>query len=811
VKETYRTYRTYSDDMDTLIKDIRYGVRMLLKNPAFTLLAIVTLALGIGANTAIFSVVNAVLFRSLPYVNADDLVSIFMSSRGDEPESRIPFAPAGFLNLRANSKSFSDVAALSNKGWPVNLTNAGEPERLQGFQVSSNLFSLLGINPEQGRTFSPDEDRPGSNHVVVLSNDFWQRRFGSEANVVGSTLTLNGESYTVIGVMPPDFRFYAKTDVWTPLAFDPKEASESHSNYLEVIGRLKPGLTIQQAASETDQVTKAFINDPRSVLRALLRPPQDLITREVKPMLFVLLSAVGFVLLIACVNMANLTLARGIVRRRELAVRTALGATRFRVVRQLLIESALLALTGGAVGLLLANWVIRFLTSGLPEYLSEANSHIGSLKVDATALAFTVGLSVLTTILFALAPAIQLSRFDLNRELKEGGRTSMSRSRFRSALVVTEITLAMITLVGAGLMVKSLWRLVHVNPGYEPHGVLTAQIDPSREAYKEDVALNAFYKQLLERVKNLPGVTQVGIINTLNASTNYSIAEHPPVPADRQESVQMNQVSSDYFKAMGIPLRRGRVFDDRDVNGATRVIVIDESLAHKEFPGEDPIGKHLKFWKQSWEIVGVVGGARYWELNGEPVPHMYFSFQQVNWGSMQLVMRTEFNDPMRLINPVRGELAAIDKNQPIHSFKTLESTVSRLVAPQRFTTLLLASFAGLSALLSAIGIYGVISYSVSQGMRDIGVRMALGAERRHVLSLILKHGMALAVTGIILGLVGSYGLTRLMATLLFEVKPTDKITYVSVSVGLILIALIACYIPARRATKIDPLVALKYE
>ena len=795
----------------TLTQDIRYGVRMLLKNPAFTLLAIVTLALGIGANTAIFSVVNAVLLRSLPYVNANELVTVFMTSRGDEPESRIPFAPAAFLNLKANSKSFSDVAALSNKGWPVNLTNAGEPERLQGFQVSSNLFSLLGINPQSGRTFSPEEDRQGSNHVVVLSNDFWQRRFGSDRTVVGQTLTLNGEGYTVIGVMPPDFRFYAKTDVWTTLAFDPKEANESHSNYLELIARLKPGVTIQQASGETDQITQAFINNPRSVLRALLRPPQDLITREVKPMLFVLLSAVGFVLLIACVNMANLTLARGISRRRELAVRTALGASRFRVVRQLLIESALLAFTGGAVGLLLANWIIRFLTSGLPEYISEANSHVGSLKVDSTALAFTVVLALVTTILFALAPAIQLSRFDLNRELKEGGRTSISRNRFRSALVVTEITLAMITLVGAGLMVKSLWRLVHVNPGYEPHGVLTAQIDPSRESYKEDIALNSFYKQLLERVQNLPGVTDVGIINTLNASTNYSVVEHPPVPGDRQESVQMNQVSSDYFKAMGIPLRRGRAFDDRDVDGATRVIVIDESLAHKEFPNDDPIGKHLNFWKQSWEVVGVVGGARYWGLNGDPVPHMYFSYQQVNWGSMQLVIRTQFSDPMRVSNSVRTELAAIDKNQPIHSFKTLESTVSELVAPQRFTTLLLASFAGLSALLSAIGIYGVISYSVSQSVRDIGVRMALGAERRHVLGLVLKHGMLLASIGIVLGLVGSYGLTKLMSTLLFEVKPTDAVTYVSVAGGLIAIALVACYIPARRATKIDPLVALKYE
>ena len=797
--------------LNTLTQDIRYGIRMLLKNPAFTLLAIITLALGIGANTAIFSVVNAVLFRSLPYADADQLVTIFMSPHGDEPESHFPFAPAPYLNLRAHNNSFSDVAALSNKGWPVNLTNSGEPERLQGFQVSANLFSVLGVNADWGRTFSPDEDVFGQNHVVLLSSDFWQQRFAGDRNVIGRNLTLSGEDYTVIGVMPADFRFYAKADVWTPLAFDPKEASERNANYLELIGRLKPGMSIQQATSDADQITRAFFNNPKSALHAQLRPPQELLAREVKPMLFVLLAAVGFVLLIACVNMANLTLARGIVRRRELAVRAALGATRLRVVRQLLIESALLALIGGAVGLLLANWVIRFLTSGLPEYISDANAHVGLLKIDLTALVFTFALTLVTTILFALAPALQLSRFDLNRELKEGGRTSIARSRFRSVLVVTEITLAMITLVGAGLMIKSLWRLVHVNPGYEPRGVLTAQIDPSRDSYKEDAMLNGFYKRLLENVGRIPGVTDVGVINTLNASNNYSVAEHPAVPVEQQELAQMNQVSSDYFKAMGIPLRRGRVFDDRDVQGATPVIVIDESFARREFSGEDPIGKHLNFWKKSWEIVGVVGGARYWDLSGGPVPHMYFSYQQVNWGSMQLVMRTQFSDPMRLNKAVRGELGAIDKNQPIHSFKTLESTVSALVAPQRFTTLLLASFAGLAALLSAIGIYGVISYSVSQSVRDIGVRMALGAERRHVLGLVLKHGMFLAAIGIALGLIGSYGLTKLMSTLLFEVKPTDKMTYASVAAGLILIALIACYIPARRATKIDPLVALKYE
>jgi putative ABC transport system permease protein len=797
----------------SILQDVRYGIRMLTKTPAFTLLAVFTLALGIGANTAIFSVVNAVLLRSLPYQNPNELVSIFMNSRGDEPESRFPFAPAAYLNLKSQTQTFQDMAALSNKGWPANLTNAGEAERLQGFQVSSNLFSLLGANAELGRTFSVDEDQPGKNHVVVMSHELWRRRFGGDRNLLGQKLTLNGESYTMIGVMPAGFRFYSKTDVWTPLAFDVKEANERSSNYLVVIGRLKTGVSIEQASSDTTRITTAFINDPKSEFHPILKPPQELITREVAPMLWLLLSAVGFVLLIACVNMANLTLARGIVRRRELAVRLALGASRFRVVRQVLIESALLALAGGLVGLLLANWAMTFLTSGLPEYLSDSNARIASLKIDETALAFTIALSLVTTVLFALVPALQFSRIDLNDELKKSGKSSSMRSRFRSALVVTEVTLAMITLVGAGLMIKSLWRLVHVNPGYEPVGVLTAQIDPAGEKFKDDEGqqIDIFYRTVLERVATIPGVAKVGLSNSLNASTNYSVVEHPPVPQEQQQSAQMNQVSPDYFGAMGIPLRMGRFFDDRDIKQTRRVIIIDESLAQREFRDENPIGKHLNFWKNSWEIVGVVGGARYWGLNGEPIPHMYFSYHQVNWRSMDLVVRTHSGDPMKLVGPVRSVLAAIDKDQPIHSFKTLETIVSDLVAPQRYTTVLLASFAGLSALLSAIGIYGVISYAVSQRMREIGLRMALGAQRSDVLLMVIGHGMTLTVAGITLGLAGSYGLTRLMRTLLFEVTPTDGMTFAVVAISLILIALVASYIPARRATKVDPLVALRYE
>ncbi len=797
--------------MTSLWQDVRYGWRMLFKNPGFTVLGVLTLALGIGVNTAIFTVVNAVLLKSLPYANADELMGAYLVSPKSGEDSQFPFPPAVFLDLRAHTNVFTDVAALSNKGWAANLTDLGEAERLQGFQVSANLFSVLGVNPELGRSFLAEEDQAGTGRVVVISHELWQRRFAGDRSVLGQRLTLNGDSYTVVGVMPADFRFYTKTDVWTPLAFSLEEQNERHSNYLEIIARRKPGVTAPQAAADTNQVVTAFINDPKSDMQPRLVPPQTLLTKEVRPMLLLLLSAVGFVLLISCVNMANLTLARGTVRRRELAVRVALGARRSRIVRQLLLESALLALLGGVFGLLFAQWVLKFLMVGLPEYLADANSHVASVHVDSTVLGFTLVVSLLATFLFGLVPALQLSRVDLNRELKDGARGVGSRSRFRSALVVTEITLAMVTLVGAGLMTRSLWRLVHVNLGYQPTGVLAAQIDPAGPKFEKDEQVDAFYNELLPRIAAIPGVRHVGFINSLNASTSYTVDEHPTEPSDRQRSAQMNQVSPDYFAVMGIPLRAGRFFTDRDVKGAPRVIVVDESLAKSVFPGENPIGKHLNFWKNSWEIAGVAGGARYWEVNKDPVPHIYFSYHQVNWHSMALVVQTEGADPLRFVGPIRASVTAVDKNQPIHSFKTYQTIVGDLLAPQRFTTYLLVAFATLAALLSAIGIYGVMSYSVTQSTRDIGLRMALGARPGNVLRLVVGRGMALALTGVVLGVAGSYILTRLIANLLFEVKPTDAMTFVVVAFGLLVVALIACYIPARRATKVDPLVALRCE
>jgi putative ABC transport system permease protein len=795
-----------------LQQDLRYGARMLVKNPAFMTIAVLTLALGIGVNAAIFSVVNAVLLQPLPYAKADELVQVI---RTPGSKQRWPFSPGAYLDLKNRNTVFTGTAALSNKGWPANLTERGEAERLQGYEVSANLFPLLGVAAAQGRTFYDEEDRPGENRVVVLSHALWQRRFDADPQIIGQALMLNGAAYTVIGVMPADFRFHTKTDLWTTLAFTAADENDD-SGYLEVIGRRKSGVSPEQASAEIENIVRDYKNSNNLEMHALLTPPQQMLTEEVRPMLLLLFAAVGFVLLIACANIANLLLARGNVRRREMAIRSALGAGRFRVVRQLLAESLLLAFVGGAIGLLLANWAIKFIASGLPEYLIAANSRIAMLKIDSMALGFTFVLSLLTSALFGLAPALQLSKINLNEALKEGGRTAGTRNHLRSALVVAEVALAMVLLVGAGLMVKSFWRLAHVNPGYEPAGVLTAQIDPGAN-YKEFEQVTALYQGLLERVSTIPGVRSAGVINSLNASFPFSVDEHPPLPPEQRSSAAINQVSADYFKAMGIPLRAGRFFNDRDVKGATPVVIISEALAQQHFPNEDPIGKHLTckisraLPEMSYQIVGVVGGARFWSLSNEPFPHMYYSYLQDNWWSMSLVVRAGSDDPISLTAPIRAELATIDKNQPIHSFKALEETVAQMVAPQRFTTMLLTGFAALAALLAAIGIYGVMSYSVTQRTREIGVRMALGAQAGDVMKTAMKQAVILVAVGVMTGLAASFALTRLISNLLFGVEATDPATLVAITLLLIGIALVACFIPARRATKVDPIVALRYE
>ena len=791
-----------------LWQDLRYGARMILKQPGFTMIAVFTLALGIGANTAIFSVVNAVLLQPLPYPKAEELVGMYCTPGGDV---QWPYSPVDYLELKQRATVFSDIAAISNKGWSGNLTGLGEPERLRGFQVSFNIFSLLGAVPAHGRFFFESEDHPGANNVVVISDELWRRRFAADPNIVGQLLTLNGESYKVIGITHANFRFYTKTDVWTPLAFTAKDENDK-GGYLDVFARRKPEASFEQAQAEIDGILRGSgRHTDQNKVHARLTLPQSTLTQEVRPMLLLLIAAVGFVLLISCVNIANLLLARGNARRRELAIRSAMGAGRFRLARQLMAENALLALIGGSLGLLMAAWGIRFIISGLPEYLANTNSRVATLQIDTTALAFTLGLSFLTSIVFGLVPAIQLSRIDLNESIKEGGLTALPRNRLRSALVIAEVALAIVLLAGAGLMIKSFWRLSHVDLGYQPEGVLTARIDPSGDNYKSFELVTGFYRNLLERVSAIPGVRSASVINSLNASDSYSIDEHPPVSADKQPSVSINQVSDDYFKTMGIPLRAGRFFNDRDVKEAPQVIIINDTLARQEFTNETPIGKHLSMENKSWEIVGVVGSARYWNLTDKPYPHIFFPYQQENWWSMNLVVRTQSGDPTILTGPIRAELAKIDKNQPIHSFGTYEKSVSEMLGPQRFTTTLMAGFAALAALLAAIGIYGVMSYSVTQRTREIGVRMALGAQTDDVLRMVLGQGLTVVGIGVAIGIGGALLLTRMLTTLLFNVSATDPMTFVAISAFLVVVALFACCIPARRAMRVDPMVALRYE
>jgi putative ABC transport system permease protein len=792
--------------MNNLWQDLRYGARILLKNPGFTAIAVLTLALGMGANTAIFSVVNAVLLRSLPYQKANELVDIFLTN--SKHEDQWALSPVVYLNLKENNTVFTEMAAISNKGWAANLTGQGEPERLQGFQISADLFRLLGVAPLQGRSFSATEDSPGNNRVVILSHKIWQRRFGGDADLIGHSINLNGAAYTVVGVMPADFRLF-DADVWTPLAFTTADERDE-SFYLMVFGRLNRGVSTKQALAEVDSIHRSWIDNPNSDSHAGLRPLQESITQQVDRMLWILFAVVGFVLLIACANVANLLLARGSVRRRELAIRMALGAGRYRIVRQLLVESAMLAALGGGCGLLLALWCVPFLSGGLlPEYLTQANSHIAMLSIDGRALGFMLALMVLTTLIFGLLPALQSSKVNLSEPMRESGSSETqgrARSRLRSLLVVTEIALSMVLLVGAGLMLKSFWRLSKVELGFNPAGVLSAKIDPTYQDFQHVVSL---HRRLLERISSLPDVQYAGIVNTLASTSFFTIEEHPPLPEDKLLQASNNQVNGDYFRAMGIPLRAGRFFNDGDIRGMNPVAIIDETLASQNFQNENPLGKHVYYQGASREIVGVVGATKFGNLREKAFPQIYLPYQQENWHSMTLRIRARTGDPMKLIPAIRSELAVIDKDLPLYSFELLEESVSQWNSLPRFSASLLSAFAALALLLAAIGIYGVLGYTVAQRTQEIGIRMALGADRADVFKLIIGEGMRDVGLGLWLGLYSAYVLTSWMEAELFEVRSYDPSTYVVIAVLLAGVALFACYLPARRATKTDPMIALR--
>ena len=806
--------------MGTLMQDIRYGFRMLVKKPGFTVVAVLALALGVGANTAIFSVVNAVLLRPLPYAEPDRLV--IMWERGATQDTSVAYP--NYLDWRAQNQAFEQITAFRRSSF--NLVGAGEPERLAGRMVTANFFQTLGVRLLKGRDFSPEEDRVGGTKTVILSHGFWQRRFGGDESIIGQQLNLNNQSYTVTGIAPAGFRYGSETDIYVLIGQGEEDFYRERGNHpgIYVIGRLKPGVTLEQGRADMDTIMARLgqqYPETNTDRRIHMESLYDNTVEDVRPALLILLGAVGFVLLIACANVANLLLARSAVRQKEIAIRTALGAGRMRIIRQLLTESVLLSLLGGGAGLLLALWGTDALKSIVPGNIPRLDES----GIDLRVLSFTMLVSFLTGIIFGLAPALQASRLDLNESLKEGERGSTgSRHRLRGALVIGEIAVALVLLIGAGLMLKSLWRLQSVDTGFDTKNLLTMQLSYTARPGEGSKAIS-FFKGLEERLKGLPGVEAVAVSNGvpfLGAGEDSFWVEGRPrlKPTDEMMAVIYN-ITPGYFRTMGINLKKGRYLTEQDRADSQPVVVIDESLAQKYFPNEDPLGKRLTNGPDlpSYEIVGIVEHVKHYGLDGEtPVdPQFYFALEQFPEkylpnivGRMALLVRTQA-DPLSLIGAVRQQVLAVDSNQPVFNARTMEQVINESIAPRRFAMLLLTIFAGVALLLAAVGIYGVMSYSVTQRTHEVGVRIALGATVPDILKLIVGQGMILVVAGVGIGLLAALGLTRLMSSLLYGVSTTDPVTFVALSLLLSGVAFIACYIPARRATKVDPMVALRYE
>lgn len=804
--------------METFSQDFRYGVRLLLKHRGFSAVAVLALALGIGANTAIFSVINSVLLKPLPYKEPERLVELRETNPPKHPD--VPVSAASFLDWQSQNTVFEQVAAYRSTSY--NLIGDGEPERIRAARISAGTFTLLGINPLVGRDFLPEEDQPERARVVAISHGLWQRRFGSDPNLVGQTINLSGNIYTVVAIMPATFGFPERTiELWTPMAIEPFERGQYGAHNNGVIGRLKPGISIEQAQTEISTIARRIAEDHAETnagWEAKAIPMLDYTVGNIKLTLLVLLGAVAFVLLIACANVANLLLARAASRQKEIAIRTAMGAGRWRIVRQLLTESVLLALAGGAVGLLLAMWGINALLALAPADLPR----VKDVAIDSGALAFTLAVTILTGITFGLAPALQASKPDLNEILKEsGGRGStggIHRQRVRNMLVVAEVALALVLLVGGGLMIRSFLRLQRVNPGFNPDNAMMVKLVLPKSRYPEDGQQTAFLNQLVENVSALPRVQSVGATISMpfvdNYTLGFAIQGRPAVHDSDLPVTKYYAVSPDYFKTMGIPLLKGRVFTDRDVAGAPRVAIINETMARRYFPDEDPIGKRIHVTngpEQLFrEIVGIVGDVKHNGLDQETPPQTYMSFAQEPGTGITLVLRSDAN-PASLSAAIRTEVSRIDKDQPISAIKPLTEIVADSVAQQRFSMLLLGVFAAVALILAAVGLYGVMSYSVTQRTHEIGVRMALGAGSGDVLKLVVGQGMVLASVGIGIGLTAAFALTRLMESLLFGVTSTDPITFGAISLMLAGVAFVASYIPARRAMKVDPMIALRYE
>src|SRR5215211_302416 len=814
--------------METFLQDVRYGARVLAKNKAFTAVAVLTLALGIGANTAIFSVVNDLLLRPLPYSDAERVVMVWEvtpSGRHMNTTSR-----ANFRQWRAQGSSFEGMAAFTDQR--LNLTGAGEPEEVAVQFATPELFKVLGVGPLHGRVLVEDDGKQGT-AGVVLSYGFWKRRFGGDLGLVGKPITLNGLPMNVVGVMPPSFHWHIKqrsgtgkpAEVWGVLPMPPPgegAGANERGRFLSVVGRMKSGVTFEQAEAELKTIHTRLAQDStfNKNYTDEVVPLREQFVGNIRPALWVLLGAVGLVLLIACANVANLLLSRVAAREKEIALRTALGARRSRVIRQLLTESLLLSLLGSGLGLLVAWWGIGALVAISPRDLVN----LQNVGINTTVLAWTLGVTLLTSILFGIVPALEATRLNLNDALKEGGKgadAQGSRSRrLRGFLVVGEVALALMLLAGAGLLVKSFAQLRKIDTGFETENVLTMVLRLPASKYKEDPQYVAFFRQALERIRATPGVTSAGIVNYLplygglGSATGFYI-EGQPVPAPGTgPSTNVRVADSAYFKTMGISLQRGRTFTDAEDSEPRHVILVSDSFARKHFPGEDPIGKRIKVFMAedpAWtEVVGVVGDVRYDNLTAEAEPFVYYPHPGLTYEFMTLAIRTA-GDPAEMAPAVRREIAAIDAEQPVSDVRTMTQVMADTVARARFNTLLLGIFAGLATLLAAVGIFGVMNYSVQLRTREIGLRMALGAQPGRVLMLVLRQGLLLTVIGIGVGLAGALALSRVMSGLLYGVGANDPATFAAIVVVLAVVSLVACYIPARRATRVDPLIALKYE
>jgi putative ABC transport system permease protein len=819
--------------MHTLWQDLRYGARMLLKNPGITFVVVLALALGIGANTAIFSVVNAVLLRPLPYEESDRLVFL---SETNKAMSEISISYPNFTDWRSQNHVFEKIGVYNLNSY--NLTGTGDAERILTAQASADLFSALRVNAAIGRVFTNDEDKPGGTPVVVLGYGLWQRRFGGQSSILNQTLTFNGKSYTVIGVMPEGFQYPSRVEMWVPAGQLSGEWQQRGNHPgLNAVARLKPGVTLEQAQADMANIAvnlERQYPDSNAGNRMKIQPLLEIFVHNVRRALWVLFAAVGFVLLIACANIANLLLARASARQKEMAIRAAMGAGRWRIARQLLTESVLLSLIGGALGLLLARWGIELILYISPNAIPRSRE----IGLDWRVLAFTIGVAFLTGILFGLVPALQAGVVDVNETLKETGRGATRRHWLRSSLVVVEVATTLVLLIGAGLMIRSFHRLQSVDPGFSYEHLTSFTISLPQKKYSTVDQRAQFFKRLLENVRGLPGVEASGAASGLPLGNNswqspFTVVGHPVSQSNQTPTMTALLVTPDYFRAMDIPLKRGRYFNDHDDRAflagrdlsklsederrmvGVNAIIIDEEFARRYWPNEDALGKQVKLSTDerapALTVVGIVGRVKMEGLSQDSNRVQgYLPFAQLAFSGMTVIVKAS-GDPNQLMTSVRRQVADIDPEQPIYNVRTMDEIRAQSVAPERLNLTLLSIFAGIALLLAVVGIYGVMSYTVTQRTHEIGIRMAIGAQPRDVFKMVIGQGMTLALIGVALGLVSAFGLTRLMATMLFGIEPTDPATFGSIALLLTGVALVACYIPGRRATKVDPVVSLRYE